>query len=80
MGPHMGGEPIQAALSAADTSSSLVDGASVSEDELIEFCRGDIASFKVSRYVRFVTEWPMSATKIQKIHLREQIAEELRQA
>ena len=36
-----------------------------------------MASFKVPRYVRFVSEWPMSATKIQKYQLRERIAKEL---
>lgn len=46
-------------------------------DEIIDFCQGSVATFKVSRYVRFVTEWPMSATKIQKIKLREEIAKEL---
>lgn len=55
----------------------LVDGAEASEQELIEFCTGKVASFKVPRYVRFVTEWPMSATKIQKVRLREEIAREL---
>ncbi|MGI9598553.1 MAG: class I adenylate-forming enzyme family protein [Acidimicrobiales bacterium] len=55
----------------------LVDGASVTEDELIGFCRGAIASFKVPRYVRFVEEWPMSATKIQKVRLRERMEAEL---
>ncbi len=55
----------------------LVAGASASEDELIEFCTGKVASFKVPRHVRFVTEWPMSATKIQKVKLREEIAREL---
>lgn len=55
----------------------LAPGATATEDEIIEFCRGTVASFKVPRYVRFVTEWPMSATKIQKIRLREQIAAEL---
>ena len=45
-------------------------------DELVEYCRGKIASFKVPRYVRFVTEWPMSATKIQKYRLREWIESE----
>ena len=29
------------------------------------------------RYVRFVEEWPMSGTKIQKFRLREQLAAEL---
>ncbi len=55
----------------------LRNGASVSEAELIQFCRGQIAGFKIPRYVRFVTEWPMSATKIQKYKLREEIAKEL---
>ena len=41
------------------------------------YCRGQIASFKVPRYVRFVTEWPMSATKIQKFKLREELETEL---
>jgi fatty-acyl-CoA synthase len=56
----------------------LVPGATWSEEEAIDYCRGQIASFKVPRYVRFVTEWPMSATKIQKFRLREQLAAELR--
>jgi acyl-CoA synthetase (AMP-forming)/AMP-acid ligase II len=42
-----------------------------SEAELIEFCKGKIASFKVPRYIRFVDEWPMSSTKVQKFKLRE---------
>ena len=55
----------------------LVPGVTWTEEEAIEYCQGEIASFKVPRYVRFVEEWPMSATKIQKFRLREQIAEEL---
>jgi fatty-acyl-CoA synthase len=53
----------------------LKPGASLTEREVIEFCRGRIAGFKVPRHVRFVTEWPMSATKIQKHRLRELLAE-----
>ena len=49
----------------------------VAEDDIIAHCRGQIASFKVPRYVRFVTEWPMSASKIQKGVLRERAAAEL---
>ena len=57
----------------------LVPGASVDEHELIAHCVGRIATFKVPRYVRVVTEWPMSGTKIRKGDLRTQIAEELEQ-
>ena len=46
-------------------------------EEVIEYCAGQIASFKVPRYVRFVTEWPMSATKIQKFRLRDELLSEL---
>jgi acyl-CoA synthetase (AMP-forming)/AMP-acid ligase II len=53
-------------------------GGSLTEQEAIDYCRGAVASFKVPRHVRFVTEWPMSATKIQKFRLREQIEAELR--
>jgi fatty-acyl-CoA synthase len=49
------------------------------EAELIEFCVGRIASYKVPRYVRFVDEWPMSGTKIQKFVLRDRIAQELKE-
>jgi fatty-acyl-CoA synthase len=52
-------------------------GVSVTEEELVEFCRGRIAAFKIPRYVRFVEAWPMSGTKIQKFRLREQLAAEL---
>jgi acyl-CoA synthetase (AMP-forming)/AMP-acid ligase II len=52
-------------------------GRQVSERELIDFCRGDIASFKIPRYVRFVDEWPMSTSKIQKFRLRDQLLREL---
>ena len=55
----------------------LRPGAGVSEDEIVEFCRGGLASFKVPRHVRFVDEWPMSATKIQKFRLAEQLSREL---
>jgi fatty-acyl-CoA synthase len=49
----------------------LRPGAHATEQEIIDFCRGRIASFKVPRHVRFVTEWPMSSTKIQKYKLRD---------
>ena len=54
-----------------------VPGATVTEEELIGHCKGQIASFKVPRYVRFVEEWPISATKIQKFRLRDSLVSEL---
>jgi acyl-CoA synthetase (AMP-forming)/AMP-acid ligase II len=43
------------------------------EAELIAFCEGKIARFKIPRRVRFVTSWPMSTTKIQKFQLRDEL-------
>ncbi|WP_434106144.1 class I adenylate-forming enzyme family protein [Paraburkholderia caffeinilytica] len=55
----------------------LKPGANASADDLIEFCRSEISSFKVPRVVRFVTEWPMSTSKIQKFQLRDALLSEL---
>lgn len=55
----------------------LAPDAQVTEKELIDFCKRDIAGFKVPRLIRFVTEWPMSASKIQKFQLRNQLLQEL---
>ncbi len=56
----------------------LRDGARVSEEEIREFCRGQIAHFKVPRYVRFLDSFPQTVTgKIQKYLLREQVQREL---
>jgi fatty-acyl-CoA synthase len=57
----------------------LQPGVSVDPEELIEHCRGRIASFKVPRLIRFIDgdEWPMSATKIQRFALRDRLLSEL---
>jgi acyl-CoA synthetase (AMP-forming)/AMP-acid ligase II len=55
----------------------LRPGCELSEADIMEQCRGNIASFKVPRHVRFVDAWPMSATKIQKHVLRSKLLEEL---
>ncbi|HET6507016.1 MAG TPA: AMP-binding protein [Baekduia sp.] len=52
-------------------------GEAATADELAAFCAERIARFKVPRHVRFVSEWPMSATKIQKAPLRERLVAEL---
>lgn len=58
----------------------LRPGRHASEDEIIEFCRTGLARFKVPRHVRFIDEWPMSATKIQKFRLQERLTRELAEA
>ena len=55
----------------------LRPGAALTEAEITGHCLERMATFKVPRYVRFVSEWPMSGTKIQKGRLRQWIADEL---
>jgi fatty-acyl-CoA synthase len=56
----------------------LQRGASVTADELREFCRKNLAHFKVPRYVKFVDEFPQTVTgKIQKFKIREEMMGEL---
>ena len=53
-------------------------GAQVSGDELHEFCRGKIASYKIPRYWKFVDAFPMTVTgKVQKFKMREAAVAEL---
>lgn len=51
-------------------------GSSLREEDVIAFCQGRIARFKVPKYVRFVEsdDWPMSATKVNKVALREMLS------
>ena len=56
----------------------LKDGETMTEDDVRTFCRGQIAYFKVPRYVRFVTEYPMTVTgKIRKVEMREMMAKNI---
>ncbi|MBS0395168.1 MAG: AMP-binding protein [Proteobacteria bacterium] len=56
----------------------LREGASATEEEIREFCRGQIAHYKVPRYVRFVDAFPMTVTgKVQKYLIREHVRAEL---
>lgn len=54
----------------------LRPGAATTPEQLIDFCKGRIASYKVPRAVYFKApdEWPMSATKVNKNVLREEVA------
>jgi fatty-acyl-CoA synthase len=48
--------------------------ASLTAEELRAFCKGQIAHYKVPRYVEFVDEFPMTVTgKVQKFILRDQM-------
>ncbi|MFC5458888.1 class I adenylate-forming enzyme family protein [Massilia niabensis] len=51
-------------------------GATLTAEQLIAFCKGRIASFKIPRAVLFISaeQWPMSATKVDKRVLRTRLA------
>jgi fatty-acyl-CoA synthase len=56
----------------------LRPGASVTEQEIKEFCKGQIAHFKIPRYVKVVDSFPMTVTgKVQKFKMREDAIDEL---
>ena len=53
-------------------------GQSATPEEIREFCKGQIAHYKIPRYIEFVAEFPMTITgKIQKFVMREQTIEKL---
>ncbi|TFH33656.1 MAG: AMP-binding protein [Dehalococcoidia bacterium] len=65
------GEEIQAWI-------ELREGETATEDEIRAYCKGKIAHYKIPRYVKFVTEYPMTVTgKIQKYKMREVAVKEL---
>jgi len=54
------------------------EGSKLNEDGVKDFCKGQIAHFKIPRYVRFVDEFPMTVTgKIQKFQMRDAMSTEL---
>ena len=56
----------------------LKPGESASEEEIKSFCEGRIAHYKVPRLIRFVPDFPLTATgKPQKFVMRETMAREL---
>jgi fatty-acyl-CoA synthase len=53
-------------------------GMTATEEDIREFCRGQIAHFKVPHYVRFVDGFPLTISgKVQKFLMREQLRAEL---
>ncbi len=56
----------------------LHQGSTATAEEIREFCKGEIAHYKIPRYIEFVPEFPMTITgKIQKFVMREQTIEKL---
>ena len=54
------------------------EGERLSEDEVRAYCQGQIAHYKIPRYIRFVDSFPMTVTgKIQKFQIRQKMKEEL---
>ncbi len=48
-------------------------GSEITEDDVREYCRGQIAHYKIPRYVLFVEGWPMTISgKVQKYKMREE--------
>jgi len=57
----------------------LKQGMSATEAEIRQFCEGQIAHYKIPRYIRFVEELPMTVTgKVQKFVMREKMMLELK--
>jgi fatty-acyl-CoA synthase len=56
----------------------LREGAYATSEQLMEYCRGKIATFKIPRYWKFTDVFPMTVTgKVQKFRMREIAVAEL---
>jgi fatty-acyl-CoA synthase len=56
----------------------LKAGSNASDEDIKAFCKGQIAHYKIPRYIKFVDAFPMTVTgKVQKFIMREAMIEEL---
>ena len=56
----------------------LKPGQEATEEEMREFLNANISRFKVPKYFKFVTEYPMTASgKVKKFELKEHLIKEL---
>jgi len=56
----------------------LKGGEEASPEDIRSFCEGQIAHYKIPRYIKFVAEFPLTVTgKVQKFKMRESAIEEL---
>ncbi|PWU06150.1 MAG: AMP-binding protein [Terriglobia bacterium] len=54
------------------------EGESLEEADVRAFCEGEIARYKIPRYIRFVADYPMTVTgKVQKFAMRQHMMKEL---
>jgi fatty-acyl-CoA synthase len=52
-------------------------GSEITEADVINACKGQLANWKVPRHVIFVTDWPMGTTKVQKFRLKDYLPADL---
>jgi fatty-acyl-CoA synthase len=56
----------------------LKPGSVATTEEIVAFCKGEIAHFKIPRYIKFVDSFPMTITgKVQKFVIRDEMIREL---
>jgi fatty-acyl-CoA synthase len=56
----------------------LREGEQVTPEDIQKFCQGQIAHYKIPRYIKFVDAFPMTVTgKVQKFLMREEMIREL---
>ena len=56
----------------------LHEGETLSEQEVRDYCKDNIAHFKIPKYIHFVKEFPMTVTgKLQKFKMREMALQEM---
>ena len=56
----------------------LKEGQNLKADELKEFCKGNIAHYKIPKHIKFTTDFPMTVTgKIRKVEMRKISIKEL---
>jgi fatty-acyl-CoA synthase len=54
------------------------EGSSITPEELVAYCKGNMATYKIPKYWKFVPEFPMTVTgKIRKVDMRKISTEEL---
>ena len=58
-----------------------VPGSDIQPQDIMDYCKGKIASFKAPKHVLFVEDFPMTASgQVQKVKLREQAKQQIKPA